>query len=314
MKVVFKRKMFRVIFFVVLAVIIAQFIQPRFENREVTGDIAAPPEVKAVLKKACFDCHSNETKLRWFDRISPVSWLVAKDIRDGRNVVNFSDWKNLAAAQQKDKFWEIVNFAISGVMPLKEYTHMHPSAKLTEAELAVLKNYVSGMAYNETYDTSKTIEAAEQFKQWQKGIDLNSIPVASNGVAYDPDYKNWEPISATDSYSNGTMRVIFGNAVATKAIKEHNTRHWPNGTVLAKVQWDQLADEEGNIHTGKFNQVEFMVKDDKKYAATEGWGWARFKTLALVPDDKEAMFATKCINCHQPVKELDNVFTFPIKQ
>ena len=66
-------------------------------------------------------------------------------------------WNNLTAPEQKDKFWEIVNLAISGVMPLKEYTRMHPSAKLSESDMAVLKNYVSGMAYSETYDSSKTM-------------------------------------------------------------------------------------------------------------------------------------------------------------
>jgi hypothetical protein len=314
MKVFIKKKMFRVISLLLLGLIILQFIQPNFENPPVNADITAPAEVKAILKRACFDCHSNETKLLWFDRISPVSWMVAKDIQDGRNAFNFSAWNNLPAAQQKDKFWEIVNFAISGVMPMKEYTRMHPSAKLSESDLAVLKDYVSNMAYLQTFDSSKTMEAFEQFNEWQKGTGINSIPVASNGVAYDPDYKNWQAISTTDAFSNGTMRVIFGNAVAIKAIKENNTRRWPNGTVLAKVQWDQLADKEGNIHTGKFNQVEFMVKDEKKYAATEVWGWARFKTLDLVPDDKDVMFATKCINCHRPVKDLDLVFTFPIKQ
>ncbi|HCL84047.1 MAG TPA: cytochrome P460 [Chitinophagaceae bacterium] len=314
MKVIIKKKIYRVISFLVLVVVIVQFIQPRFENPRVTGDITAPAEVKTILKRACFDCHSNETKLVWFDRISPVSWMVAKDIRDGRNAFNFSAWNNLPAAQQKDKFWEIVNHALSGVMPLKEYTLMHPSAKLSESDLAVLKNYVSGMAYTETYDSSKATEESAQFNQWQKGNGIQFIPVASNGVAYDPDYKNWQAISTTDAFSNGTMRVIFGNAVAIRAIKEKNTRHWPDGTVLAKVQWDQLADHEGNIHTGKFNQIEYMVKDEKKYASTEGWGWARFKTPGLVPDDRDAMFATKCINCHRPVKDLDNVFTFPIEQ
>lgn len=314
MKFIIKKKMILVISFLFVGFILVQFIQPHISNPPVTAGITAPAEVKAVLQKACYDCHSNETQLRWFDRISPVSWIVAKDIKDGRNAVNFSEWNNLPVAQQKDKFWQIVNFAISGVMPLKEYTRMHPTAKLSEGDLAILKNYVSGMAYSETYDSSKTIEAFEQFNQWQKGIGSNSIPVASNGVAYDPDYKNWQSISTTDAFSNGTMRVIVGNAVAIKAIKENNTRRWPDGTVLAKIQWDQLADKEGNIHAGKFNQVEFMVKDSKKYAATEGWGWARFKTTDLVPDDKDEMFASKCISCHRPVKDLDYVFTFPIKQ
>jgi Haem-binding domain/Cytochrome P460 len=313
MKVNVKKKVYWVMSFLLAGFIIAQLIQPHFENPGVTGDIEAPAEVKAILKRSCFDCHSNETKLRWYDRISPVSWAVAKDIQGGRNVFNFSSWNSLTKAQQKDRFWEIVNHAISGAMPLKEYTLMHPSAKLSEEDRDILKNYVSGMAYEETYDTSKTIELAEQFNQWQKGMSIKAIPVASNGVAFDPDYKNWQAISTTDAFSNGTMRVILGNAVAIRAIKENNTRRWPNGSVLAKVQYDQLADKEGNIHTGKFNQVEFMVKDDKKYADTEGWGWARFKTLELVPDDKEIMFATKCINCHRPVKDLDLVFTFPIK-
>ena len=229
-------------------------------------------------------------------------------------IINFSEWNNLNRSRQKDKFWEIVNHAISGVMPLKQYTLMHPSVKLSESDMAVLKNYVSGMAYSMTYDSSKTRISEEQFDQWQKGFGIKAIPVASNGVAYDPDYKNWQPSVQPILIVTAPCGQYLGNAVAVRAIKENNTRHWPNGTVLAKVQWDQLADKEGNIQTGKFNQVEFMVKDDKKYAATEGWGWARFKTPDLIPDDKEFMFATKCINCHKPVKNLDNVFTFPIKQ
>jgi hypothetical protein len=314
MKVIIKKKMYLAISLLLLVVIIAQFIQPPFENPPVAADITAPADVKAVLKKACYDCHSNETQLAWFDRISPVSWMVAKDIEAGRHAFNFSEWDNLPLATQKDKFWEIVNHAISGAMPLKEYALMHPSAQLSESDKTVLKNYVSGMAYLATYDSSRARALFEQFNEWQKGVGIDSIPVASNGVPYYPDYKNWQAISTTDAFSNGTMRLILGNAVAVKAIKEHNTRNWPNGTVLAKVQWDQMPDKEGNIHTGKFNQVEFMVKDDKKYASTEGWGWARFKTLQLVPDDKEAMFETKCINCHKPVKDLDYVFTFPIQQ
>ncbi len=308
-----RKKIFQVVSVVLVTIVIVQFIQPHFENPPVTGDIEAPTEVKGMLKRACFDCHSNETKLAWFDRVSPVSWVVAKDIKNARSLINFSEWNKLTDAQQKDKFWEIVNHASSGVMPPKEYSIMHPAVKLSDNDLAVLKDYVSGMASSTTYDSTKNMVLFEQFNQWQKGDGVKSIPVSSNGVAYDPDYKNWQSISTTDSYSNGTMRAILGNAIAVKAIKENNTRRWPNGTVLAKVQWDQLADKEGNIHTGKFNQVEFMVKDDNKYASTEGWGWARFKTLDLIPDDKEVMYAQKCITCHKPVKDLDYVFTFPIK-
>ena len=316
MKSIVKKRILRVIAFLLAGVIIIQFIRPGFKNPPVTGDITASAEVKAILKTACYDCHSNETELRWFDKISPVSWKVAQHISEGRKGLNFSEWNKLTTAEQKDKLWESVNQIFLGAMPLKDYTVMHPSAKISTSDLAVLKNYVTGMIDLKTYDSSKTNQAFEQYNQWQKNQgtnNKNNIPVAANGVAYDPDYKNWQPISSTDAVNNGTMRVILGNAIAIRAIKENNTRHWPNGTTFAKVQWDQLADKVGNIHTGEFKQVEYMIKDDKKYADTEGWGWARFKTPELVPDGKDAMFTAKCISCHRPVKNEDYVFTFPIK-
>jgi len=66
------------------------------------------------------------------------------------------------------------------------------------------------------------------------------------------------------------MRAIFGNDDAVKAINENNTLDWPKGTILAKVQRDQKIDENGNINTGKFNQVEYMIKDKTKYADAKG--------------------------------------------
>jgi len=308
-----KKKIFKLILLLFICSVILQFIQPSFENPPVTGDINVPTEVKAIIKRACYDCHSNETELLWFDRISPISWKVEQDIKDGRNGLNFSEWDKFTTAQQEDKLWEAVNFAMAGVMPLKEYTLMHPSSKVSESDLDILKNYVSSLENVKTYDSLKTKEEFEQYTKWQESTGNNSVPVAANGVAYDPDYKNWQAISTTDSYSNGTMRTIFGNDVAVKAINEHNTLDWPKGTILAKVQWDQKVDENGNINTGKFNQVEYMIKDKTKYADSEGWGWARFKTLDLVPDGENASFTKKCISCHLPVKDEDYVFTFPIK-
>jgi hypothetical protein len=66
------------------------------------------------------------------------------------------------------------------------------------------------------------------------------------------------------------------------------------------------------VRPGAFKQVEYMLKDDQKYAATKGWGWARFKTDKLVPYGKDALFTTECIRCHQPMKNNDFVFTKPL--
>ncbi|HTD41692.1 MAG TPA: heme-binding domain-containing protein, partial [Mucilaginibacter sp.] len=291
-----------------------QFIRPEIKNPPVTGDLQAPQNVKNILQRACYDCHSNETNLRWYDKIAPAYWLVANHVKEGRADLNFSNWANLAPADQKAKLWESVNQVILGAMPVKSYTSVHPEAKISKDDLSVLKQYLAGMVHSKPADTATINATDKQYQQWQKGAFSNSnLPKALNGIAYIPDYKNWQPISSSERFDNGTMRVIFGNDVAIKAIKDHQFKPWPNGTTFAKVAWGQLEDKDGNVHTGEFKQIEYMIKDDKKYANTGGWGWARFKTPKMVPYGKDIMFTNECINCHQPVKDNDLVFTFPIK-
>ncbi|RAV52847.1 hypothetical protein DIU36_24150 [Mucilaginibacter rubeus] len=109
------------------------------------------------------------------------------------------------------------------------------------------------------------------------------------------------------------MRVIFGNEIAIQAVSLHKTRPWPDGTRLAKALWTQVTDSAGNARTGAFVQLDFMIKNSQKYASTGGWGFARFKTLKMVPYGKTALFASECINCHRPMKNQDYVFTIPVK-
>lgn len=110
------------------------------------------------------------------------------------------------------------------------------------------------------------------------------------------------------------MRVIFGNDIAVQALKNNQTRPWPDGVRIAKALWTQIVDTAGNTRTGTFVQLDLMIKNTQKYASTGGWGFARFKTLKMVPYGKTALFATECINCHRPMKNEDYVFTIPIKQ
>lgn len=315
MKTSTKKKVFRTILVLFAGFLIIQFIRPKVTNPPVTGDVEAPADVKVILKRACYDCHSNQTNLRWYDKIVPVYWKVAKHVKDGRKGLNFSEWNKLPAAEQKAKLWEAINQICQGAMPLKDYEMVHTDAKVSANDLEVLKNYLAGTVHLKADDTVKNNATAKQYKQWQKtGFGLANIPVAANGVAYIADYKNWQPVSTSERFDNGTMRVIFGNDVAIKAIKDNNIHPWPNGTVFAKAAWKQLADKDGNIHTGEFLQVEFMIKDAQKYTSTKGWGFARFKTPKMVPYGKNALFATECIDCHRPLKNEDFVFTQPIKQ
>jgi mono/diheme cytochrome c family protein len=95
------------------------------------------PQTRALAKRACFDCHSNEATFPWYAYVAPVKWLIVHDVTDGRRAFNFSDWHsgdisgNLAARK------------ISGEeMPPSRYLALHPTARLTDTETQQL---ISGL-------------------------------------------------------------------------------------------------------------------------------------------------------------------------
>ncbi|PTQ96620.1 cytochrome P460 [Mucilaginibacter yixingensis] len=297
---------------VLIVVACLQLIRPKIDHPPVTQDFEAPTAVKVILVRACYDCHSNETNLRWYDKVQPVYWQVAEHIKDGRKGLNFSEWDKLAPAERKAKLWEAVNQIEQGAMPIKSYTFVHGDARVSSADLAVLKNYLQGMVKSAPGDTAKIHDRDLQLQTVGR-TGGNKDAKTLNGITYIPDYGNWQIMSTSDRFDNGTMRVIYGNDIAVKAVKEHHINPWPNGTVFAKAAWDQVEDRNGNVTTGAFKQVEFMIKDAEKYQSTRGWGFARFKTPQHIPYGKTAMFTHECISCHEPMKDNDLVFTFPIK-
>ena len=126
-------------FFFVLAL---QFVRPRLLNPPVTAELQSPLEVKQILQNSCYNCHSNETRLSWFDWPVPAYWLVVRDVREGRKHLNFSEIGALPAAQQRGALYESLSHIELGAMPLPAYTRAHPSSAITAEQLAVLKNYL----------------------------------------------------------------------------------------------------------------------------------------------------------------------------
>lgn len=116
-----------------------QFVPVERSNPPVDGDTPAPPEVRAVLRKACYDCHSNETVWPWYSRIAPASWLIAKDVREGRRAMNFSLWNRMRQsrrAELAEHCWEEV---AEGAMPPWFYMLPRPNSRLTEADKSALR-------------------------------------------------------------------------------------------------------------------------------------------------------------------------------
>jgi mono/diheme cytochrome c family protein len=88
------------------------------------------PQTRALSKRACFDCHSNETVWTWYSYIAPVSWLVYNDTMAGRRRLNFSEWTTGSQLRTR----EIAEVVQSGEMPPAIYLPMHPPAQLTAVE------------------------------------------------------------------------------------------------------------------------------------------------------------------------------------
>lgn len=293
-----------------VAFLAIQFIRPQLTNPPVTAELQTSPEVKQILKTSCYSCHSNETKLPWFDQIAPAYWIVVKDVNDGRKQLNFSEIGRLPAAQQRGILFEAVSNIQMGVMPLPSYLRVHPHAAVTAEQLAILKAYLSppAMATAAVTDT-----ADADYSNWIHAGDVSAhVHPAPNGIAFLRDYKNWKTISSTERFDNNSMREILGNDVAVKAIAEDQIHPWPDGTVFAKVAWLEQPDGKGLVRTGAFYQVEFMIRDSKKYASTLGWGWARWRGADLKPYGKDASFTGECVNCHRPLRSTNYVFTSPI--
>jgi hypothetical protein len=137
---------------------------------------------------------------------------------------------------------------------------------------------------------------------------------APNGIELPADFADWRLISISARSDNDTMRAILGNKAAIKAAREGRIKPWPDGTVLAKVAWKRKTHEAWPAASvpGDFVQVEFMVKDSRKYAETGGWGFARWVGGALKPYGKDPGFVRECFACHTPVKDSDYVFTRPV--
>lgn len=110
-------------------------------NPPVTTEVPASPEVRAILRGACYDCHSNETRWPWYSRLAPVSWWMLDHVEEGRRDLNFSQWPILDFDAQAEAFRDIVAQLESDEMPLKSYRIAHGDARLSPEEKTALLDW-----------------------------------------------------------------------------------------------------------------------------------------------------------------------------
>lgn len=120
---------------VLVALLLGIQLVPRQQtNPAVTAELSASAELKALLKRACYDCHSNETVWPWYARIAPISWWIGSDVKEGRRDLNFSTWNLYSPSRKARKLKETREQIEKGKMPLWYYVLIHPDAKLSAGD------------------------------------------------------------------------------------------------------------------------------------------------------------------------------------
>ena len=163
-----------------------------------------------------------------------------------------------------------------------------------------------------------TKSTAQSTKEGRPQAESNASPIY--GITIPAGYREWRLISVNHLAGDKLkqVRAQLGNDIAIKAFREGKLP-FPDGAIIAALHWNEASSEENNkvlaigfpgaglqsSVAGSATNVQFMVKDSKKYAATGGWGFADFKDGK--PGD-EALHKT-CFPCHQPAKAQDYVFT-----
>jgi cytochrome c len=102
---------------------------------------SVPPEVRTTLAAKCADCHSMQTRTPIYGRLAPMSWLMERDILEGRKAMNLSAWNTYSADQQRTFAAKIVEETKAHEMPLVQYRMIHTNARITDADLRVFTQW-----------------------------------------------------------------------------------------------------------------------------------------------------------------------------
>ncbi len=138
----------RILFVLLIAFVVIQFMQPACNQggqvlqSDISNTYNIPNTVYARLKNSCYDCHSNNTRYPWYFNIQPVGWMLAKDIENGKAMLNFSEFGSLSKRRRVSKLQNVENRIKDGTMPLPAYQFMHPGARLSEEERRLLIEWI----------------------------------------------------------------------------------------------------------------------------------------------------------------------------
>ncbi len=145
------KKWLKILLYGLLAIfLLAQFIRPERnlsndQQYHISTRYPVPEPVAAILKTACYDCHSNYTVYPWYANIQPVAAWLANHVEEGKSELNFSAFTQRRIAVQNHKLEEIIEMVREGEMPLGSYTWVHRDAVLSAEQKELLTGWAQGL-------------------------------------------------------------------------------------------------------------------------------------------------------------------------
>jgi hypothetical protein len=130
----------KIFFLLLLALVVIQFIRPaenhsdKLSKNDITVHYTVPDTVLSILRRSCYDCHSNNTHYPWYNKIQPVAWWLNSHVREGMRKLNFSEFASYPLAKQAKKLKGTVKLVKEGSMPLDSYLWIHKDADLTDGQ------------------------------------------------------------------------------------------------------------------------------------------------------------------------------------
>jgi hypothetical protein len=122
-------------------ILLIQLIPVEQTNPPVEADLVAPAPVKDILRRACYDCHSHETRRPWYSRVAPFSWWLAEHVTEGRADLNFSQWPLFDFEARELMLRDIEKQLEDGTMPLRSYVLGHREARLSDGDREILLDW-----------------------------------------------------------------------------------------------------------------------------------------------------------------------------
>jgi hypothetical protein len=134
----------KVLIVIISLLIIIQFIRPErnvavaYTSTDITHSVTVSPEVKNILEKSCYDCHSNHTEYPWYANVQPIAGWLAHHVDEGKDELNFSEFDTYKLKRKTHKLKEVIEQVKKGEMPMSSYLIIHKNAALSEEQKSIL--------------------------------------------------------------------------------------------------------------------------------------------------------------------------------